>query len=238
MTMGIRFTGLSSGLADTYSALLSGGTSSSQTDSMGSLLTDYASIKNGSYGKMMKAYCAKTISEEDSDTKASEASTESKKDTVCASAAQTAYKAAEKLSTASLSSDHMEEAYQTVSSFIDGYNSLIKNASASSNGQIQKQAEYLSDAMYTNFKLFAKIGITLNSDRTLSLNETDFKNSDIATVKTLFHGSGSFADKVSAKASQIYRYANDGGSVTAKTYTKNGSYSTTASTDSSINSTT
>lgn len=237
--MGISLNGLNAGLADTYSTLLSGNTSSSQTDSMGSLLTDYASIKNGSYGKMMKAYYAKAVSEEETDTKTSDSTASaSKKDTVCASAAQDAYKAAEKLSNASLSADKMEEAYKTVSSFIDSYNTLIKNASKSSNALIQKQADYLSDAMYTNFKLFGNIGITLNADRTLALDEDDFKKADISTVKTLFSGVGSFADKVSAKASQIYRYANDGGSVTAKTYTSSGSYSTTNTTDSSIDSTT
>ena len=47
--MGINLNGLNSGLADTYSSLLSGASSSSTSDSgMNSLLTDYASIKNGS----------------------------------------------------------------------------------------------------------------------------------------------------------------------------------------------
>ena len=62
--MGISLNGLNSGLADTYSTLLSGGSSTSDSG-MSSLLTDYASIKNGSYGKMMKAYYAKATADED-----------------------------------------------------------------------------------------------------------------------------------------------------------------------------
>lgn len=241
--MGINLNGLNSGLADTYSTLLSGNTSTNSADSMNSLLTDYASIKNGSYGKMMKAYYAKAVAEDtsdkkSSDTKAASSKKETQKDLACASAAQTAYKAAEKLSSAELSADNMDENYKTVSSFIDSYNSLIKKASSSSNTTVQKQAEYLSDAMYSSFKLFSKVGITLNADRTLSLDENSFKKADIGTVKTLFSGTGSFADKVSAKASQIYRYANNGGSVTAKTYTSKGSYNTSNTADPSINSTT
>ena len=33
----------------------------------GSMLSDYASIKNGSYGKLMKAYCARKDAEADTD---------------------------------------------------------------------------------------------------------------------------------------------------------------------------
>ena len=56
--MGIGVNGLSSGLNDTYSALLGGGAGSGEVGGA-SLLSDYASIKNGSYGKMMKSYYAK-----------------------------------------------------------------------------------------------------------------------------------------------------------------------------------
>ena len=54
--MGINLTGLNSGLADTYSTLLGGMSGSSDgSGGVSSLLGDYAAIKNGSYGKMMKS---------------------------------------------------------------------------------------------------------------------------------------------------------------------------------------
>ncbi len=239
--MGISLNGLNSGLADTYSTLLGGTGSSSGTDTS-SLLADYASIKNGSYGKMMKAYYAKLAASEDgSDEDTSSAKTGSGsnvKDTLTASAASSAYKSAEKLSTMEFSEDNLDEAYDAVSEFIENYNSLIKNGSSSENTSVQKQAQYLYDTMYNNYKLFAKIGITLNADRTLSLDEDTFKEGSISTMKTLFNGSNSFADKVSYKASQMYRYANEGKSVTAKNYTSSGTYSTTNTADSTIDSTT
>ena len=52
--MGIGLNGLNSGLNDTYSALLGGGAGAGEVGGA-SLLSDYASIKNGSYGKMMKS---------------------------------------------------------------------------------------------------------------------------------------------------------------------------------------
>lgn len=236
--MGISLNGLNSGLADTYSTLLGGGSSSSESG-VSSLLTDYASIKNGSYGKMMKAYYAKAAADEDDEASTKKSSSGSgEKDALTASSASSAYKSAEKLSTMEFSEDNLDEAYNAVSDFVKNYNSLIKNGSSSKNSDVQKQAEYLYDTMYSNYKLFAKVGITLNADRTLSLDEDTFKKGNTSTMKTLFNGVGSFADKVSSKASQMYRYANEGKSVTAKNYTSSGTYSTTNTTDSTINSAT
>ena len=48
--MGINLTGLNSGLADTYSTLLGGMGGGDDAGGMGSILGDYAAIKNGSYG--------------------------------------------------------------------------------------------------------------------------------------------------------------------------------------------
>lgn len=238
--MGISLNGLNSGLADTYSTLLGGSSSSSGMDAS-SLLADYASIKNGSYGKMMKAYYAKASASEEDDsdsTSSKKTSSNKEKDALTASSASSAYKAAEKLGTTEFSEENIDEAYNAVSDFVKQYNSLIKNGSSSKNTAVQKQAEYLYDTMYSNYKLFAKVGITLNTDRTLSLDENTFKKGSTATMKTLFNGANSFADKVSYKASQMYRYANEGKSVTAKNYTSSGTYSTTNTADSTIDSAT
>lgn len=238
--MAINLNGISSGLADTYSTLLSGASAGSTNakDEIGTLLTDYASIKNGSYGKMMKAYYTKVADEEGLPTSTGRKSKTVEKDEAAASAANTAYKSAEKLSKMEISEDNKDSVYDAVSSFISDYNEMIKSASKSKNTSVQKQAEQLTDAMYNNFKLFGNIGITLNEDRTLSINKQTFQNGEIGTVKTLFSGNGSFADKVSNRASAIYRYATDGKSVTAKSYTKNGAYSTTNTGNSTINSAT
>lgn len=235
--MGISLNGLNSGLADTYSSLLGGGSSSSDSG-VSSILADYASIKNGSYGKLMKSYYAKAKAEaEDEESSSSAANSSKEKDTLTASSASSAYKAAEKLLTTDFSEENLDEAYDAVSDFVKQYNSLIKNGTSSSNSSVRKQAQYLYDTMYSNYKLFAKIGITLNTDRTLSLDEDTFKDKgNYSTMKTLFNGSNSFADKVSYKASQMYRYANEGKSITAKTYTSSGTYSATNTSDSTIDS--
>lgn len=238
--MAISITGLTSGKGDVYSNLLSSGTVSSASglDAFGStsLLSDYASIKNGSYGKMMKAYYQK---QEDASETSSDSKTEKeKKDTVTASSASSAYKSAEKLNAEDFSEDNKDNLYTSISSFVKEYNSMIKNASNSELDNVRKQADWLNDTTYANFKLLSSVGITMNTDRTLSLDEDIFKKANVSTVKSLFAGNGSYADRVSAKASQIYRYANGGSSITAKSYTSTGSYSQTNTEASTINSVT
>lgn len=224
--MGISLNGLNSGLADTYSSLLSGaGSGSSGGFDGSSLLTDYAAIKNGSYGKMMKSYYAKLKTEEsEEDEKTFASKTKKVKDSSSASAASALYKSASKLGTLDYD-DHSEENVQkitdAVSSFIKDYNSLMKSGAKSDNSTVQKQTDALYNSYYSNYKLFAKIGITMNSDRTLSLDEDSFKkgftddSGRAGTVKTLFGGIGSFADKAVDRASRIYRAAGDGEAVTS-----------------------
>lgn len=224
--MGISLNGLNSGLADTYSSLLSGaGSGSSGGFDGSSLLTDYAAIKNGSYGKMMKSYYAKLKTEEgEEDEKTSASKTKKVKDSSSASAASALYKSASKLGTLDYD-DHSEENVQkitdAVSSFIKDYNSLMKSGAKSDNSTVQKQTDALYNSYYSNYKLFAKIGITMNSDRTLSLDEDSFKkgftddSGRAGTVKTLFGGIGSFADKAVDRASRIYHAAGDGEAVTS-----------------------
>ena len=148
--MGISLNGLNSGLADTYSTLLNGGSSTSDSG-MSSLLTDYPSIKNGSYGKMMKAYYAKATADENDEASTKKTSSGTvEKDSLTASSASSAYKSAEKLSSMEFSEDNLDETYNAVSDFVKNYNSLIKNGSSSKNSDVQKQAEYMYDAMYSN----------------------------------------------------------------------------------------
>ncbi len=239
--MGISLNGLNSGMADTYSTLL-GGMSGGDDAGMGSLLGDYAAIKNGSYGKMLKTYYSKLEKQEAEESGKTDQKNAGKvKDSSSASAAKSLYKSAstlEGLNYDDRSEENIGKITDAVSAFVKDYNSLMKSADKSKNSTVQKQAESLSDSYYTNYKLFSKIGITMNSDRTLSFDESTMKSAlqDTehgrgATVKTLFGGIGSFADKAMTKASQIYRAAGDGEAVTSSKakYAGTSSYTSSAS---------
>ncbi len=224
--MGISLNGLNSGMADTYSTLLGGMSGSDGAGGVSSLLGDYAAIKNGSYGKMMKSYYAKLEKQEAEESGETDKTKAGKvKDSASASAAASLYKSASALTSLNYddrSEENIDKITDSVSSFVKDYNSLMKSASKSENETVKKQAESLYESYYTNYKLFSKIGITMNSDRTLSLDEdalkktlADTEKGHGSTVKTLFSGIGSFADKAVDKASRIYRAAGDGEAVTS-----------------------
>lgn len=243
--MGINLTGLNSGMADTYSTLLGGMGGSDNAGGVSSLLGDYAAIKNGSYGKMMKSYYAKLKKQEAEESGEVDKKKAGKvKDSASASAAASLYKSASTLTSLNYddrSEKNIDKITDSVSSFVKDYNSLMKSADKSENSTVKKQAESLYNSYYTNYKLFAKVGITMNSDRTLSFDEDSMKKAlqdtehgKGATVKTLFGGIGSFADKAVNKASQIYRAAGDGEAVTSSKakYAGVGRSSSTSSTSS------
>lgn len=224
--MGISLNGLNSGMADTYSSLLGGMGGSDSAGGVSSLLGDYASIKNGSYGKMLKSYYAKLEKQEAEESGETDQKKAGKvKDSASASAAASLYKSASALGSLNYddrSEENIDKITDSVSAFIKDYNSLMKSADKSENTTVKKQAESLYSSYYQNYKLFAKVGITMNSDRTLSFDEdsmkkalADTEHGNGATVKTLFGGIGSFADKAVNKASQIYRAAGDGEAVTS-----------------------
>lgn len=215
--MGIGLSGFNSGTSDIYSSLLGGSTGS---DASSTLLTDYASIKNGSYGKMMKSYYAKTKEEEATSSNGNSKTT--KVDNASASAAKKFYESATAMNSLDYSEDNIDELYNKVSEYIKNYNSLMTTASKSENASVKAQADALNDYTYQNYKLFARLGITMNSDRTLSIDEDTFKKvnektgaTNIPTLKTLFQGVNSFADKSADRASKIYSLASDGDYVTS-----------------------
>ena len=240
--MGIGVNGLSSGLNDTYSALLGGGAGSGEVGGA-SLLSDYASIKNGSYGKMMKSYYAKVKDAEAEEETSKSGSKTKEKDAASASAARKFYETATGMNALDYSADNIDELYDKVSAFVKDYNSMMKAASKSNNSEVKAQADALNDYTYQNYKLFAKVGITMNADRTLSIDEDTFKkvnektgSTNVPTLTTLFKGIGSFADKAADRASTIYRKAGEGEEVTsakAKYAGSTGSVSADNKTDSS-----
>ena len=52
----------------------------------------------------------------------------------------------------------------------------------------------------TNSGALESIGISVGNDGTLSINRDKFNSSEISTIKSLFSGSGSFADSTASRA--------------------------------------
>lgn len=232
----------------------------SRGNSLGNLnfLSDYASIKNGSYGKLMKAYYAKDAADK---TASTGKDTETKKKSI-----STAADSAKTLSEIEKAADTMKESadsllvkgsksvfrkknekttvseeydtdaiYKAVSGFVTDYNDLLSKTSAASSKNLQSKADTLAAVTSANAKLLSRVGITVNSDSSLSLDEEAFKKSDMGTVKNLFGTTGAYGYKVSAQASMIgYTAAKE--STRSNTYTANGTYSNVYSAGNILNS--
>lgn len=225
-----------------YSTLFGGGAPSIESGVGSVNLSDYAMLKNGSYGKLMKAYCAK----QDAD-KLSQTGDSSKKLTLMRSSADSLKKSAEALNDTSLwekkkikkkdeaTGEEVEvEDYdwnaitKTVKSFIDDYNSVVEEAYSSDTKNVLRNAAWMTNITDKTGNLLSKVGITVGKGNKLELDEEALKKADITTLKSLFTSRGSFADKISQKAGSISNAAARTKG-TDKTYTSSGGYSDTLS---------
>lgn len=216
-----------------YSYLF-GGTQAPTTGG-GINFSDYAAIKNGSYGKLLKAYYAKQDAE-----KAVTAGDSVHKSTLMKNGADALKKSADALNNDALwekkkikkkdetTGEEIEvEDYdwdsitKAVKSFVKDYNDVVEQAGNSDSKDVLRNAVWLTGMTGATGKTLSKIGITIGKGNKLELDEETLKKSDISTLKTLFSGYNSFADKVSVKANGIMNAA----ARSIGTYKSNGKYS-------------
>lgn len=232
-----------------YSFLFSGLSSSASNAVSGNWLADYASIKNGSYGKLMKAYYAKDSG--DSKTAASHitnrtTSTEAQKTALAK--VETTTDALKESADALLATGKkdlfaqkniitkdengvetsakgydIDAIYSAVNSFVTNYNSVMSAVDDVNDTTVNNRTESLGNTTIANSKQLAKIGITMKNDGTLSLDKDAFMKADMSAVKNLFQGNGSYGYRVSAQSSMI-NFAADHASARSSLYTGSAGY--------------
>lgn len=185
---------------------------SSLFSSMGgsNFLTDYASIKNGSYGKLMKTYynSAKSSATGSSSSKTSNGNVLEKileekrnpkvsKDTQESNAKLTtgltdlkaAVSALQSGKTYTDTANGQSAADKTVSAvknYVEQYNNVVTAAKGST---LTNKTAYVANMMSstaTNADKLAEIGVTINSNGTLELNEKELKAAGTSKVQELF----------------------------------------------------
>ncbi len=236
-----------------YSYLFSGLSTSSRTNTSNlSWLSDYAMIKSGSYGKLMKAYYAESSSDEvkavanSSKTNASKLNTSSatsKDDTETIAKVksttddlkETADNLLKKGTDSVFGKGNMEDIYSAVDGFVKDYNSVLDTMDDVNSTSVLSRARTMvqNTAVYSD--QLGKVGITINDDNSLSVDKEAFLKADESTVKNLFNTTGSFAYKASASAS-LMNYAAEQEADKASTYTSIGTYGNTYSSGSMFDS--
>ena len=207
-----------------YSALFSSlGVDNSTT----SFLSDYASIKNGSYGKLMKAYykneqgtSKQTASTNNSKKKISEEETKSL--SAAKTSAEDLKASIENITSVVEDGGDAEKLAGAVKSFADKYNKFVAEAGKTSNSSITRTGQSMINSVASNLSLLSKAGIKLNESGKMSVDEETVKKS-ASTVKTLFGGVGTFGDNIAAKATSVANKATSSLNV-SKTYKPNASY--------------
>lgn len=209
-----------------YSYLFSGLGNGSSTGATSNFLADYASIKNGSYSKLMKAYYSESSNDSVkglvNNSKVSQAdktvlnkvqtTTDALKesaDILLENGSKSVF-ARKDITTTDENGEKttakgydVDAIYKAVNSFVEDYNAVINAVNDSDNDTVISRTESLVNSSIANHKLLNKIGITINDDSTLSVDKDTFEKADMNTVKTLFNGNGSYGYRASAQASLI-----------------------------------
>lgn len=219
------FVNPSNGSNNIFSSMFGGSSSTSQTNGAfdSSLLSDYASIKNGSYAKLTKAYYGNNsrsdktaISEENAELKKEYSKTKSSasdlKDAI--SSLVDSKSLFEKTKVADEDGNetmdyNREKIGESVKTFVDKYNAMIKDGGDSSNNAVLRSTLSMVKRTSVNENLLKNVGITIKSDNTLSLDEESLKSANISDLKSLFSGSGSYADNIASAASSVFNSSVD-----------------------------
>lgn len=247
-------TNINVGMDQDYSYLFQ--SLSSSSGGMGNLnfLSDYASIKNGSYGKLMKSYYGTgQVSATETSGKKSSATTvldkilEEKKnpkvskDVKEANAKLATGLSSLKSSVSALQGDKIytdtengqsaaDKVASAMKAYVTDYNNVVNAAKGSTlSGKTAYVANMMSSSAANADKL-AEIGVTINSDGTLELNQAKLKEADLSKVQDLFS-----ADNIMSYGSTIasrVQFAGASSSTSAADSTEKGS--TAASSASSL----
>lgn len=215
-----------------FSEFFGGGEQQSSAGTAG-ILSDYAAIRNGSYGRLLKAHFANVEGE-----LAGRGDTPQKL-TLMKTGADCLRQSADALNQSSLwekkkirgkddktGEETVTEDYdwkaitKAVRAFIDDYNDVVKESGESDTKGVLRQAMWMTNATKANASLLGRAGITIGKGNQLKLDEDALKSADISTLRSVFCGFNSYAGEVSRKAAGISNAANRvGGS-----YTRNGAY--------------
>ena len=236
-SIGVLFSSLNQNNSNSSSSLLS-----SSSDILGISYVDYATIRSGSYFKLLNAYYGKSST---SDEVGSVLSTSTSKDDTktlarIESAAAEMKESAEALLTSGSKSvfekvttkdengetktDYDTDAiYQAVKSFVDDYNDVLDQAEDSNTTSILRAAKNMVNYTSVNERLLNKIGITIGEGNELEIDEETFKKADMSTVKELFGTRGSYGYQIDTQAALMESYAKSE-AAKSNTYGSNGVY--------------
>ena len=224
-------------------------TNTNSISSIYKLSSDYSTIKFGGYGQLVKSYINKVEGSssssksktkyEDVDTlarrkeslnidkdnaKSTSVSKESNKTIVAVEEkADKLIKTAKELNSDNKIYDDSEKLNKKINEFVDNYNSLLKEKENIKSTTIDKSYENLVNATKSNEKLLKAVGITINEDKTLKIDDEVLKNAAKDKLKVLFKDNASYGYSTRLNASMIQMNAKNEANK-SNTYNFDGAY--------------
>ena len=224
--------------------------SASKTNSSISL-SDWSMIKSGSYKKLLTAYYKIDRSGENSKEESGKVSDSVKQSMTVANSADNLADKMEKFSSIideydekvkTVSADEADKlkdnVYKAASQYIEAYNSTLDSAVESDNNSVLRNVVSMTKNTKANKKLLEAVGISIDKDNKLSIDEKKFKEADVNDLKSLFTGHGSYGSHISRTSVYLKNIATAASASENKaaSYLKNGSYSALMSNYSTYNS--
>jgi len=239
-----------------YSSTLFSGLNSSGSSFSG-LLGEYNQIKNGTYGKLLKAYYKKynadgstksdTTDKITNKVKTSSDTVDTAKELETVKDSATALQdAAMKLSAVKTGSSSLYEKktivdtnedgststrtdydYDTlvksVQSFVDAYNETLESMGSIEAASVQQKTQWMTQVTTQNKDALADVGISVDKDGRLALDEKAFREKDMTELQDFFEGTNSVLGQLARKASNLAGAAELQATKAASAYTATGS---------------
>lgn len=178
---------------------------------------DYASIKNGSYGKLMKAVYSESSKADSTDKTGNKNSnkvnrTDSTGLSKVKKEADSLKEAAALLKddkfwkevSANKDSAKMTEA---VEGFAKKYNAAMKASNAVLSSEVSKNADTMTSLSKVMSSALSKAGISFDKDGMMEVDSKALKEADIDTVKSMFAGENSYGSEIGNKAADMAKAA-------------------------------
>jgi hypothetical protein len=114
----------------------------------------------------------------------------------------------------------MEAITKAINSFVSDYNSTIDSSSKTSSASVHRYMQSMTNQTKSYSKKLEAVGITIDSDSKLVVDQAKLSKADIGSLKSLFNDKYSFAYNTDQKASQVAQTTTT--AISSSTYSNSG----------------
>ena len=189
---------------------------------------DLSLMRSGVYTKMLKSYYAKQTSSTDKTSssgknsssedylntindKISKLKTSTSDEALSSikSEANQMKKAADAVTAIDYDKTPGDAVYSKVKDLVNTYNSLAKQTGKSDLVSISQSRTWMVNDTKAHEAQWNKIGITMEDDQTLTIDEKKFKEASTSDIKNFLSGASGYASRLSTKANGFYQLASN-----------------------------